>query len=60
MKKWLLERFLPMWAKETVLKDNRRLAGELRRMEEENARLQAYIRGLHAGVRAVKRPKTDN
>ena len=60
MKKWLLERFLPMWAKETVLKDNRRLAGELRRMEEENARLQAYIRGLREGVRVGKRPKTDN
>ena len=55
MKKWLLERFLPMWAKETVLKDNRRLAGELRRMEEENARLQAYIRGLREGVRVGKR-----
>ena len=57
MKKWLLERFLPMWAKETVLKDNRRLAGELRRAAEENERLRAYIRGMHAGMRAVKRPK---
>lgn len=59
MKKWLLERFLPMWAKETVLKENRRLQLELHRLQEENARLQAYIRGLREGVRVGKRRSTD-
>lgn len=55
MKKWFLERFLPMWAKETVYKDNRQLAGELRRAREENQRLRAYIRGMTAGIRAARR-----
>lgn len=60
MKKWLLERFLPMWAKETVLKENRRLQLELHRVREENQRLQAYIRGLREGVRAGKQRRTDS
>ena len=52
MKKWFLETFLPMWAKETVLRDNRALARSLRDERQENARLQAYIRGLEKGLRS--------
>lgn len=55
MKKWLTDRFLPMWAKETVLSDNRRLKRQLRTVQQENERLQAYIRGLENGLRALKR-----
>ena len=51
MKKWFLERFLPMWAKQTVMKDNRRLLRQLRQVQQENEKLQSYIRGLHAGFR---------
>ena len=51
MKKWFLERFLPRWAKETVLQDNRRLARRIREMEQETQRLNAYIRGLEKGLR---------
>ena len=39
MKRWLQNRFLPMWAKETVLRDNRFL-------QRENAQLQQKIRQL--------------
>ena len=52
MKKWLLEMFLPMWAKETVLRDNRALLRQLRDLRQENVRLQAYIRGLERGLRS--------
>ncbi len=52
MKKWFLEHFLPMWAKETVLRDNRALVRSLRDEKQENARLQAYIRGLERGLRS--------
>ena len=55
MKKWLLERFLPMWAKETVLSDNRSLKRQNRKLRQENERLLSYIRGLETGIRAVKR-----
>lgn len=51
MKKWFLERFLPMWAKQTVLKDNRRLYKRLRELEQENKLLQSYIQGIHKGLR---------
>ena len=51
MKNWFLERFLPMWAKETVLKDNRRLLRQLQRLQQEKENLQSYIRGLHRGSR---------
>lgn len=55
MKKWLTERFLPMWAKETVLSDNRLLKRQNRELKQENEQLLAYIRGLETGVRALKR-----
>lgn len=51
MKKWFLERFLPMWAKETVLRDNHRLQREKRELEQQVRLLQAYIRGLEKGIR---------
>ena len=52
MKKWFLDTFLPMWAKETVLRDNRLLARQVRQLKQENSRLEAYIRGLEKGIRA--------
>ena len=60
MKKWLIERFLPMWAKETVLSDNRRLIDENLRLRQRNKELQAYIDGVHAGIRTAKRITINN
>lgn len=60
MKKWLVEGFLPMWAKQTVLEDNRLLARELRALRNENRELKAYIRGLENGMRAGKRIQIYN
>lgn len=51
MKNWFLEHFLPMWAKETVLKDNHRLMQQNRELSRENDCLRSYIRGLHTGLR---------
>lgn len=55
MKKWFLEHFLPMWAKETVLRDNRHLARENRRLSRENESLRCYIRGIYVGLRSSRR-----
>ncbi len=55
MKKWLIDGFLPMWAKETVLADNRRLKRQLRQIEQENKEMKAYIQGLETGIRAGKK-----
>lgn len=55
MRKWLIDRFLPMWAKETVLAENRHLRQENRRLQEKLRQQEAYIQGVQAGLRAVKR-----
>lgn len=55
MKKWLIDRFLPMWAKETVLTDNRRMRRQIRLLEQENKQMKAYIQGLEMGIRAGKK-----
>ena len=54
MKKWFLETFLPMWAKETVLCDNRRLQAENEKLRQENEKLSAYIRGVRMGLRKMR------
>ena len=55
MKKWLLNHFLPMWAKETVLWENRQLRKENRALQIKVDQQQAYIDGLQTGLRAIKR-----
>ncbi len=55
MKKWLLNRFLPMWAKETLLWENRRLEREIQALQQKNEELEAYIQGIQLGLRAGKR-----
>ena len=51
MKRWLLEHYLPMWAKETVLQDNRKLHRQLRKLQQEIQLLRSYTRGLEKGMR---------
>ena len=51
MKKWLINNFLPLWAKETVLADNRQLMKQNAKLTAEIALLQAYIEGLKKGVK---------
>ena len=50
MKNWLVNKYLPMWAKETVLQENQAL-------QQEVERLDAYARGLRTGLRAVGRSR---
>lgn len=46
MKKWLTNNFLPMWAKETVLAENRTLQKRNKLLEQEIAVLKAKIYGM--------------
>ena len=55
MKKWFLERFLPMWAKETVYADNRRLVKDNHRLTQCIKEQDAYIKGLETGIRAMRK-----
>jgi len=60
MKKWLIEHFLPMWAKQTVLADNRALLRKNRALRRQNRELLAYIRGLETGLQAARRVTVHN
>lgn len=55
IKEWFLNRFLPMWAKEMVLADNRRLQQELSELRNELEQKTAYINGMAAGVKSLRR-----
>ena len=55
IKSWFLDRFLPMWAKEAVLADNKKLQRQLVSLEQELERKDAYIDGLETGIRAQRR-----
>ena len=54
MKRWLLEEFLPMWAKETVLRDNRLLREENEILWQKNRELERYIQGIRLGMRHAR------
>lgn len=60
MKKWLTEHFLPMWAKETVLADNRHLWEENRKLKEEIRQKDAYIQGQQNVLRYMGRIRIYN
>ena len=47
---WLITRFLPVWAKETILEENKRLCAELEQQRAENRELRAYARGLELSL----------
>lgn len=53
MKQWFLERFLPLWAKETVLQENRALRQENEALRQQVRQLECYIRGLHRGSKRI-------
>jgi len=52
---WLLERFLPAWAKDTVYAENKRLRTQLEQQKQKIRELNAYIDGLEAGFRSLRR-----
>lgn len=55
MKKWLTEQFLPLWAKETVLRDNRNLRAENEALRQKLSELESYIQGIHMGLRGRRK-----
>ena len=59
-KAWLWETFLPIWAKESRLKANQKLAKQNKALLDELARLNAYVDGLEAGVKAQRRIIINN
>ena len=55
IKNWFYSRFLPMWAKESVFRDYKNTQLENEELRKKVAELEAYINGLHAGMRNQRR-----
>jgi hypothetical protein len=60
MKHWLMERFLPMWAKETLWRDYRALRRENARLRRTLEQKDAYIKGMHSVLARTRKVKMDN
>ena len=48
-REYLIYNFLPVLAKETILKENEKLRELLKEEQQENEKLRAYIAGFEAG-----------
>ena len=55
IKQWLIEQFLPVYLRADLLRDIARLEQEKAELREEIGRLNSYITGLEAGIRAQRR-----
>lgn len=55
MKAWFWQRFLPEWARDQLMRENAALRAREDRLNREIERLEAYIQGMQAGVRARNR-----
>ena len=59
IKNWFFTRFLPMWAKETIFADYKRLQAENEKLLVQLAEKEADIAGFHAGM-TNQRPIVTN
>lgn len=55
IKNWFFNRFLPMWAKETILRDYKNIQLENEELRKKVAELESYIAGLQAGIKSLRR-----
>lgn len=55
IKRWFFGRFLPMWAKETLLVENQRLQKDVEALRNELEQKEAYINGLTVGVKSLRK-----
>lgn len=55
IKNWFYNRFLPMWAKESIFHEYKNTQLENEALRNKIAELEAYINGLHAGMRNQRR-----
>ena len=60
IKAWFYDHFLPMWAKATLLSENRDLRKQVAELETELQQKTAYINGLMAGMKYQRRIVINN
>lgn len=60
IKRWLIERILPVWAREQLLAEIRRLEEKNLQLRAEIRQLEAYIDGLETGIKSQRRIIINN
>ena len=55
MRKWLITHFLPLWAKETVLRDNQIRKEEDEMLQQKINEMESDIQGIHMGLRGRRK-----
>lgn len=55
IKRWLVEKYLPVYAREALLEDNAKLHQEVEALTAEVARQQSYIEGMQVAMRGQRR-----
>ena len=55
IKNWLYNHFLPIFVKETLLADYRKVCDENERLHQQLAEKNAYIEGLQVAMKAFRR-----
>ena len=55
LKKWLIERILPVWARAELMAENEKLRKEIEDLRLELRLQNEYIDGLTTGIRAQRR-----
>lgn len=54
-KNWLINNFLPIWTREQMIEENRKLMEENLKLKGQIERLNAYIDGLETGIKSQRR-----
>lgn len=55
IKKWLIERVLPVWARQELLTENERLRNKVSELEYRIREQASYIEGLETGIRSQRK-----
>lgn len=55
LKKWLIERILPVWARAELMAENEQLRKENEKLRLQNVQLNAYIDGLEVAIKSQRK-----
>ncbi len=55
IKHWLIDKILPIWAKQELLRENKQLLGKIAEQQAKLNEQAAYIEGLETGIRAQRK-----